>query len=58
VVSLLYIDVIQIQKLLKNKVLLQNLKTSQTTLREELTKHLLLKDGEKKWRVSPNTWQD
>jgi hypothetical protein len=42
---------------------LQNLRTSHTSLREELTKQLLLKDREKtktkkNKRISPTTWQD
>jgi hypothetical protein len=34
---------------------LQNLRTSHTSLREELTKQLLLKDKKKNWQVSPTT---
>jgi hypothetical protein len=33
---------------------LRNLRTSHTSLREELTKQLLLKDGEKKLASLPN----
>jgi hypothetical protein len=38
---------------------LQNLRTSHTSLREEMTKQLLLKDRKKKnWQDSPVKWQD
>jgi hypothetical protein len=37
---------------------LQNLRTSHTLLREELTKQLTLKDKKKNWWVSPTTWLD
>jgi hypothetical protein len=43
---------------LNHRADLQDLRTSHTSLREEQTKQLLLKDRKNNWQVSPTTWQN